>query len=203
MSNVARTSNTALDDQVDKEIAGYLQPKSPKSFFLFAGAGSGKTRTLINALNYIRENNARELALRGHSVGVITYTNAARDEINRRIDYHPLFHVSTIHSFAWDLIKRFHNDIREWLRCNLQNEIRKLQEDEAKGRSGTKASITRQSQIASKTKRLERLDDIKMFMYSPNGENREPNSLNHSEVIAICSAFISEKPLTLQRHFTA
>ena len=35
-----------LDGQVDIEIAACLTPTSPRSFFLFAGAGSGKTRSL-------------------------------------------------------------------------------------------------------------------------------------------------------------
>ncbi len=194
-SEVAIDSNITMDDPVDSEIAGYLNPDSPQSFFLFAGAGSGKTRSLVSALNYIRENYGRELALEGHRVGVITYTNAACDEINRRIDFHPLFYVSTIHSFAWELIKGFHYDIREWLRDNLKVDIQKLRDEEAKGRAGTKASITRQAKIESKSKRLERLDSIHSFAYSPSGENSEPNSLNHAEVIAICSAFISEKTL--------
>ena len=188
-------SNVAIDEPVDLEIARYLNLENPRSFFLFAGAGSGKTRSLINALHHIRDTNGRVLALRGHGVGVITYTNAACDEITRRVDFYPLFHVSTIHSFAWEMIKGFHHDIREWLRTNLAADIQKLQEDEEKGRAGTKASITRQAQIASKTKRLESLDAIRSFSYSPNGENKERNSLNHSEVIQLCSTFLSLKPL--------
>lgn len=189
------TSNITLDDSVDDEIAKYLNPKEPKSFFLFAGAGSGKTRSLVKALNFVRANYGRRLALHGHRVGVITYTNAACDEINRRIDFHSLFHVTTIHSFAWELIKDFHHDIREWLRENLEAEIQKLREDEGKGRAGTKASITRIAKIESKDRRLENLDSIRSFAYSPNGENSEPNALNHSEVIAICADFLSHKPL--------
>ncbi len=195
MTEVSIASNANLDDPVDAEIAGYLNPKAPRSFFLFAGAGSGKTRSLVKALNHVRDTYGRDLALHGHRVGVITYTNAACDEINRRIDFHPLFHVSTIHSFAWEIIQGFHHDIREWLRTNLNAEIQQLREEETKGRAGTKASITRQAQIQSKSKRLARLDAIKSFTYNPSGENKEPNSLNHSEVIAICAAFISEKPL--------
>ena len=36
--------NNNLDDEVEKEIENCLDLVSPKSFFLFAGAGSGKTR---------------------------------------------------------------------------------------------------------------------------------------------------------------
>ena len=37
--------NDDLDLHVDAEIQTYLDPKAPRSFFLFAGAGSGKTRS--------------------------------------------------------------------------------------------------------------------------------------------------------------
>lgn len=195
MSGDAAVSNANLDDPVDDQIACFLDPENPRSFFLFAGAGSGKTRSLVTALNHIRETHGRKLAYCGQQVGVVTYTNAACDEIKRRIDFQPLFHVSTIHSFAWELIKNFSHDIREWLRENLQEDIEMLRGEEAKGRAGTKASITRQAQIESKSKRLMRLDTIQAFAYNPTGENSEPNSLNHSEVIEICANFISKKSL--------
>ena len=137
MTIAASASNITLDDPVDDEIAGYLDVSAPRSFFLFAGAGSGKTRSLVKALNHIRKHHGSALAFRGQRVGVITYTNAACDEINRRVDFHPLFYVSTIHSFAWELIRGFHNDIREWLRDNLTKEIQQLEQEEAKGRQGT------------------------------------------------------------------
>jgi DNA helicase-2/ATP-dependent DNA helicase PcrA len=188
-------SNVGMDNHVDDELAGYLNPENPGNFFLFAGAGSGKTRSLVTALQHIRKNHGRHLAFRGQRVAVITYTNAACDEIKRRSDFSPLFYVSTIHSFAWELIQGFSHDIREWLRIELADDIDTLTAEEAKGRAGTKASITRLAQIASKTRRLCRLDAIKSFAYSPTGENGEPNSLNHSEVISICAAFLSTKPL--------
>ena len=39
------------------------------------------------------------------------------------------------------------------------------------------------------------MDEIKTFIYNPNGENRERNSLNHSEVIKLFSTFLLTKPL--------
>ena len=94
------TSNISSDDHVDDEIAGYLNPDTPRSFFLFAGAGSGKTRSLVNALTHIRKMHGRTLTFRGQRVAVITYTNAACDEITRRLDFNPLFYVATIHSLS-------------------------------------------------------------------------------------------------------
>ena len=201
MSNVVEeSSNIALDDHVEAELAEFLSLEKPTSFFLFAGAGSGKTRSLVNALKYLARTHRDALRLRGRQVAVITYTNAACDEIKRRIDYDPLFVVSTIHSFAWLQIKTFNADIRAWLKDNLQREVADLQVEENKGRSGTKASVARQAQIESKVRRLERLPRIKSFTYNPSGDNRERNSLSHSEVVRIFSAFLLEKPL-MQRIF--
>nr|WP_301334209.1 UvrD-helicase domain-containing protein [Solimonas sp. SE-A11] len=174
--------------------------EKPTSFFLFAGAGSGKTRSLVNALKYLAKTYRDTLRLRGRQVAVITYTNAACDEIKRRTEYDPLFVVSTIHSFAWSQIQGFNADIRVWLKDNLQREIADIQAEEEKGRPGTKASAARQAQIESKKHRLDRLTDIKTFTYNPNGDNRERNALNHSEVIRIFSAFLFAKPL-MQRMF--
>ncbi|MGQ0277995.1 UvrD-helicase domain-containing protein [Sphingopyxis sp. Q841] len=193
-------SNVTLDDPVEDEIASYLDLENPASFFLFAGAGSGKTRSLVNALRHIASKYRDTLRLRARHVAVITYTNAACDEITRRLEYDPLFVVKTIHSFAWSQIQGFNSDIREWLRANLQTEIDDLMAEEAKGRAGTKASAVRLASIESKQRRLARLDEIKAFTYNPNSDNRERNALNHSEVIKIFSTFLLEKSL-MQRMF--
>jgi DNA helicase-2/ATP-dependent DNA helicase PcrA len=193
-------SNITLDDHVESELAEFLNLENPKSFFLFAGAGSGKTRSLVNALKHIAGQYRDTLRLRGRQVAVITYTNAACDEITRRTEYDPLFLVSTIHSFAWLQIQGFNSDIREWLRTNLQREIAEIGEEEQKGRAGTKASAARLAQIESKQRRLARLDEIKSFTYNPSSDNRERNALNHSEVIKIFSTFLLTKPL-MQRMF--
>ncbi len=193
-------SNISLDDHVEAQLAEFLNLENPKSFFLFAGAGSGKTRSLVNALKHLAAQYRDTLRLRGRQVAVITYTNAACDEITRRTEYDPLFLVRTIHSFAWLQIQSFNADIREWLRTNLQQEIAEITEEEQKGRAGTKASASRQAQIESKQRRLARLDEIKTFTYNPNSDNRERNALNHSEVIKIFSTFLLTKPL-MQRMF--
>lgn len=195
MSPDTAVSNAALDDHVEGEIAACLSLEKPRSFFLFAGAGSGKTRSLERALTRIREQHSAELRLKGRGVAVITYTNAACDEIKRRVSDDPLFHVSTIHSFAWHLIGGFNSDIRAWLRVHLAADIREIEEAERKGRPGTQASATRQADIVAKTERLTLLDRIKSFIYNPNGDNRETNSLNHAEVISICAAFLTEKSM--------
>lgn len=195
ISDAAAVPNDELDRHVDEEIKRCLDPRAPRSFFLFAGAGSGKTRSLVGALDYIRETAGARLRIRGQKVAVITYTKAARDEIIRRTQFDPVFAVSTIHSFAWTLIEGFNHDIREWLRVSLQAEIEGLRAKEAKGRAGTKASAERIADIASKSRRLARLDETKTFVYSPDGDNRGRDSLNHAEVVHLAGDFLKSKPV--------
>ncbi len=177
------------------EIFDCLSLDSPKSFFLFAGAGSGKTRTLVEVLKRFKERHAESLRRSGQRVAIITYTNAACDEIVRRLDHDSTFWISTIHSFSWELIKPYQHDMREWLRANLQTEVTELEEAQAKGRAGTKAAEDRPRQIAAKKSRLEALDSFKRFTYNPNGENSGRDSLNHAEVINIAADFLVHKSL--------
>lgn len=53
------------DAHVDDEIAACLNLDSPKSFFLFAGAGSGKTRSLVTALQHVQERMTERLRIKG------------------------------------------------------------------------------------------------------------------------------------------
>ncbi|HYC45642.1 MAG TPA: UvrD-helicase domain-containing protein [Burkholderiales bacterium] len=184
-----------IDAPADDTIAQCLSSSGLRSFFLFAGAGSGKTRSLVTALKHVQKELGRRLKLRGQRVAVITFTNAASDEIKRRLLFDPLIDVRTIHSFCWSLIDGLDHDIREWLRISLGEDIKQLRLDEAKGRKGSAASIRRLGQIESKTKRLARLDTIKRFVYSPVGDNREREALNHAQVIQLTAHFLSTKPV--------
>jgi DNA helicase-2/ATP-dependent DNA helicase PcrA len=186
------------DDHVDEQITASLDLDRPVSFFLFADAGSGKTRSLVNALNRLREKSGKRLRLYGQRVGVITYTNAACDEIKRRLEFDPLIEVSTIHSFVWSLISGRHADIKQWLRTNLAIQIAEVEELQRKGRAGTKAASDRDESIKSKQNRLADLDGIRRFTYNPNGDEHGRDSLSHAEVIKIGADFLTQKPLMQQ-----
>jgi DNA helicase II / ATP-dependent DNA helicase PcrA len=183
------------DAAADELIAKCVAADPPTSFFLFAGAGSGKTLSLVQALRVIKEKIGAQLRLNGRRIGVITFTNKACDEIKQRLEYDEIFAVSTIHSFAWSLIKGLNRDIREWLKSNLQIEIAELEEKERKGRPGTKASIDRINAITGKRERLELLNNIRNFIYNPNGDNPERHALNHAEVINITAEFLKGKSM--------
>jgi DNA helicase-2/ATP-dependent DNA helicase PcrA len=191
MSEIATSSSAC---QTDGEIAECLVGATPRSFFLFAGAGSGKTRSLIEALRLIEQRLGPKMRLTGQQVAVITYTNAARDEIIHRLDANPLVAVSTIHSFVWELIRGFNGDIRPWIAEKLQKDIAELQEKQQRGRGGNASEVRRRA-ILSKQQRLATLPDIRTFTYNPNGENEDRDSLSHGEVIGIGAYFLTTKPL--------
>ncbi len=191
--------NNDVDNHVDSEIYECINPTSPKSFFLFAGAGSGKTRTLINVLSRFKEQHGTNFKFRNKKIAIITYTNAAADEIIRRLEHSSIFSVSTIHSFSWELIKNFTPDIKAWVNGNLIVEIAELEEQQSKSRDlNNKTSIGRARKIESKKERLASMDTIQKFIYNPNGDNVTKDSLNHSEVISIAADFIKNKVLFKQ-----
>lgn len=189
----------ALDDKVDEDadatIRECLNLSTPRSFFLYAGAGSGKTRSLVEAVRYLRVRERQRLVFKAQRIAIITYTNAACDEISRRLEFDPLVDVSTIHAFAWRLIKGFNTDIREWVRRSVSEGIQKLDEQLSKSRGENKTTIARREERGRKQRRLDRLDEIRQFIYSPTGDNRGRDSLNHSEVIQMAAAFLQDPPL--------
>ncbi len=188
-----------IDAPVDDVIYESIKPSSPQSFFLFAGAGSGKTRTLVNVLARFKEEFGQEYKLRNKKIAIITYTNAAANEITHRLEYSSIFNVSTIHSFCWELIKSFTPDIKAWIKSNLIVEIAELEVEQSKSRDlNNKTSIGRAKKIESKNKRLTSLETIQKFIYNPNGDNLTKDSLSHTEVISITADFIKSKDLFKQ-----
>ncbi|WP_413538166.1 UvrD-helicase domain-containing protein [Enterococcus malodoratus] len=186
-----------VDDHVDEEIKNCIMEDNPRSFFMFAGAGSGKTRSLINILSFINKELGEEFSIYSRQVAVITYTNAACDEISRRLNFESLFAVSTIHNFLWNLIKPYQQDIKIWVIDSIEKEILELKEKQSKGRGGD-AATKRLEKIEQKYKRLEKIKTIEKFSYNPNGENVGYDSLNHSEVIKMGAYFIAKEE-TMQK----
>lgn len=182
-----------VDDHVDQEIQACFSTENPKCFFVFAGAGSGKTRSLISALTFLDKERGESLMMNGKQIAVITYTNAACDEISRRLHYKPIFSVSTIHSFLWELVKTYQIDIKEWVKQSIEEEIRDLEEKQVKGRGG-KTGEKRAEDIRRKKERLEKIETVKKFSYNPNGDNVGYDSLSHNEVIKMSTDFIMGEP---------
>jgi DNA helicase II / ATP-dependent DNA helicase PcrA len=93
-----------------EQVVSHLEAR--ESFVVEAGAGSGKTGTLIDALTYLLGAKANDLLQGGQQIVCITYTNVAVNEIMSRINRDPLVRVSTIHDFLWSVIGKFQNELR-------------------------------------------------------------------------------------------
>ncbi|OCX24825.1 UvrD-helicase domain-containing protein [Pseudomonas graminis] len=179
----------------DEVIRDCLNLDSPRSFFLYAGAGSGKTHSLVTAVSELKTREQKRLTFEGRQIAIITYTNAACEEIARRLEHDPLVVVSTIHAFSWRMIQGFNDDIREWLRVKLAQDMDELRDKLGRARGVNKTSRANQASLESKMRRLSALDDVTSFTYSPTGENRGRQALNHSEVVQMAAAFIQRPPL--------
>jgi DNA helicase II / ATP-dependent DNA helicase PcrA len=99
-----------------------------------------------------------------------------------------------IHSFAWTLLQGHTNDIRTWLKGNLQTEIQELESLQARGRAGTKAAREREVSIAAKRKRLLSLPNVQKLIYSPAENKRGRGVLAHAEVIGCVAVLLRTKP---------
>ena len=102
----------AEPDAIAKLIAAV---DARQSFRLEAGAGSGKTFSLIAVLRHLLATQRTELSSAGRRIACITYTNAAKNEILKRIAEDPLVQVSTIHDFLWSLIEPHQPELRKEL----------------------------------------------------------------------------------------
>lgn len=112
MSALDQTSPALLAARAaDEEVMNCL--KSGKSFLLEAGAGAGKTYSLVEALRYLIRTHGTSLRKRNQRIACITYTNAAKSVIHSRIDANPLVFTETIHAFCWSLIKDFQAILRQ------------------------------------------------------------------------------------------
>lgn len=103
-------------------------------FRMEAGAGAGKTYSLIEALRYLIKRDAESLIKNNQQIACITYTNIAKDEIKERTDFHPVIYAETIHSFSWDLIRQMQKTILKFI-PNISDKW-KVRIDEAGGIEG-------------------------------------------------------------------
>jgi len=115
MTEVAEQLNPAEEasQRALAEVYGCLERK--KSFLVEAGAGAGKTYTLVKALHFLMERYRHSLPQRHQKIACITFTNVAKDEIDARTDRSPLVYCNTIHAFCWSLISAFQRQLRERL----------------------------------------------------------------------------------------
>ncbi|MDO9528798.1 MAG: UvrD-helicase domain-containing protein, partial [Syntrophales bacterium] len=178
-----------LETSADKDIRNCLDTR--RSFSMIAGAGSGKTMSLISALKYLRETEGPHLRRDDKRIACITYTKRAVEVISSRLDRDELYCVSTLHSFLWGEVKRFTPNIREALRNYLIPwHIDKKQQDDNGGQS--KKAVAAREKIASLQLDLDRLDAVDSFEYSDtNFSNYSQGVLSHDDVIYVAAYLLS------------
>lgn len=169
------------------ELLKSIDNAEAMSLFVFSGAGSGKTYTLVQILKHLKSKFGYKFNRQGKNIAVITYTNAAVNEIQNRMEYDSLFHVSTIHSFIWDCIKLYQKDIKRCYLQYLDNKIVEL--------NGRIASMKRpQTKLAEKERlemRKEEIAAVSTFTYSPDGGQKSKGALSHNVMLEIGSMLIS------------
>ncbi len=140
-----------------------------KSFVVDAGAGSGKTYTLVEALTYLLKKRSKDYLSRGQQIVCITYTNVAVDEIKSRINSDPLVRVSTIHDFLWSVI------------CDHQKELRKC--------------VLEANEKNEEDKRIADLDLTSVpIVYWQYGRKWKKGRIHHDDVISFASKMFLSYP---------
>lgn len=188
------------DAGVVEEICGYLTERPPRSFFLFAGAGSGKTRTLVEVLRRLTGvvpherggSLAHRLRLYGRSIRVVTYTKNAVAVISARLGSNDLVAVSTIHSFCWEMINGFDEDIREALIAE-----KAVQLEEAKTKAAAKVrgiNDTDRRKFAEIEAEIEALKGVPTFIYHPDKDTHGEGAMQHGQVLDATAWLLLNRP---------
>lgn len=193
--------NTETDTYLHRRLDG----DGSRHFVMVAGAGSGKTTSLVKALAHIERSQGTALRRNGQQIACITYTDVAVEEIRGDVGNDPLFHVSTIHSFLWAVIKPFQNDLRQWVRDRLNRKIEEDQEKIDKPRTHQKTKDQARENIERYQRQIEEINRVKNFRYG-TGSDYSNGVLGHSDILSIGPTFIGNHALmrsVLVRRFPA
>jgi len=179
-----------IETTADLEIQECLDQK--RSFAVIAGAGSGKTTSLITALKYVKSNEAKNLLRENKKIVCITYTKRAVEVISSRLDWDELYNISTLHSFLWGEVHNLTPNIREALRTTIiPSHIERKKEDD-NGRQSKKAVAARERIVVLESD-LDSLDAVEKFDYNDtNFSNYSEGKLGHDDVIDVAAHLISE-----------
>lgn len=184
------------DTPADVELRECLLATPPVSFAMIAGAGSGKTTSLVKALAVVISERGNELRKKRQKVACITYTENAVAEIWKDVGENPLVHVSTIHSFLWQLVCPFQNDIKEWVGKRIDERLAELRD-----RAANFGARVRQATRDANQRDIERYKEQRRaytsnlsFRYG-TGSDYKSGILGHNDIVTMAPEFISESAL--------
>ncbi|TBY86118.1 UvrD-helicase domain-containing protein [Rhizobium leguminosarum] len=166
-----------------------------RCFHVIAGAGSGKTASLIRTLESIRDQKGALLRRTGQRVVCLTFTKRAVEVIRKRLRWDDLFIVSTLHSFLWGEIGRFSKDIQKALYDDVvPTHIAHARKDDD-GKATKKAAAAREKAEKLEIQR-EALLKVASFRYADGPySNYVEGELGHDDVIAVAASLIRSREL--------
>ncbi|WP_421779674.1 AAA family ATPase [Kiloniella litopenaei] len=180
-----------IPTQADQQVSQCLE--EGKSFAMIAGAGAGKTTSLVSALDHVRQTFGPSLLRQGQRVACITYTKRAVAVISERLGFDDLFKVSTLHSFLWGEMGSFDADIHEAI---TQFVIpKRIEAARAKDNGGnSKTSIEARHKAERLDEELGILTEIRSWSYDDsNFSNYSKGMLGHDDVISVAGYLLKEK----------
>lgn len=114
-----------LNQEIQQQQKIFTAIDKFESFIVYAGAGAGKTYTLIEAIKYILSHHLDTLHRHNQKIICITYTNVAVNEIRQRLGESQYIQVSTIHEMLWQQIRLYKQDeLIELHKNKLEKELR-------------------------------------------------------------------------------
>ncbi|KQX19177.1 MULTISPECIES: UvrD-helicase domain-containing protein [unclassified Sphingomonas] len=165
-----------------------------RSFVMVAGAGSGKTTSLIKALAHLGETRGPALRRAGQQIACITFTEVAVGEISHDVGVSPLFHVSTIHSFLWSIVRPFQTDIAAWVVARIDEKIGERQERHAKPGTRAATRVRLEQEIADLGIEREAIGRVEKFTYE-TGSRYAEGILGHDDILRLTPACVTVHPL--------
>lgn len=185
-----------VETQADKDVEACLDGEL--SFALIAGAGAGKTSSLIDALEWVRKHKGKALRQNGQRVACITYTKRAVAVISERLGFDDLYVVSTLHSFLWAQFGRFHPDIRRALENRRLPDL--IAKERAKDNGGqSKAAREAREKAERYALDLAALASVEQFDYGDAVYGDYPKGvLGHDDIVVIAS-YLFEENATFRR----
>lgn len=184
------------DTQADIELRELLDDNNSTGFVMVAGAGSGKTTSIVKALDHLRQTRGAHLRQRAQKVACITYTELAVGEIWGDVGNDPLFHVSTIHSFLWAALKPFQADIALWVDRRIDQRIADtVAKIEAfTNRTHEKTRLQAAADVERYREQKQKIKSVEKFNYSV-GSDYAKGVLGHDDVIRLSTELIRSLPL--------
>lgn len=160
-----------MAEEIDKTMKSIIQCiVDNNSFKLEAGAGAGKTYSLIETLKYVKKYYPKRKIL------CITYTNNAKNEILERLDNQSNIIVSTIHDFIWKFISPFQKELRKKINILISEKITELEK-------------------TSNTERLQKYEnaDLTLPIKYLNYEALHKGIISHDRVIELFIDFLDNE----------